>query len=307
MTHRGRAAPRRICLGTIAATFLTATSLLTGSACIATAEDAVAAPRTVVYPDFRGRAESGLFAAAVLKAALERAPGNYRLVKSDRGEMTQSRAILALERGRLDVLWAGTSRALEQRLRAVYVPITRGLLGHRLLVIRADRQPVFSAIETLDDLRALIGGQGQGWSDTKILRAAGLDIVTSSFDNLFRMVEAGHIDYYPLGANEVYSFVADYKEENPNIAVERDLVLVYKFDFLFFVRPGDDELHAAIRNGLDAMYADGSYIELYNNHPEVAAYLARADLDTRRRFELPNPVASDALRRIPDRYWRGGP
>ncbi|NBB90366.1 MAG: transporter substrate-binding domain-containing protein [Spirochaetes bacterium] len=259
----------------------------------------------VVFPDFRGREEEQVFAYAVLAEALERAPGDYRLVKSSRPEMTNARALVELEDGRVDVVWVGTSRELEERFRPVYIPITRGLLGNRLFVIRADRQQEFSRVESLADLREFTGGQGTGWTDTRILRQAGLEITTASFDVLFQLVDAGRIDYYPLGASEVYGFLEQYRSRYPDITVESDIVLVYRFDFLFFVNRDDAALHDAIRSGMEAMYEDGTYMEMYTSHPELAPYLERADLDSRRRLEIPNPIASEELRAIPDRYWMG--
>ncbi len=257
--------------------------------------------RDVVFPDFRGRQEEEVFPYAVLKEALSRE--DYRLVKSSRAEMTNARAIRALEQGWVDVIWVGTSQRLEERFSPVYVPITRGLLGHRLFVIHEERQDIFSDIDSLDDLRELTGGQGTGWTDTDILREAGLDIVTTSFDNLFRLVEARRIDYYPLGASEVFSFVEEYRPRNPHIRVEDELVLFYKFDFLFFVRTEDGALHRALVTALEEMYRDGTYMEMYNTHPELQGYLDAASLEDRRRFEIENPIATEEFQAIPDRYW----
>lgn len=259
----------------------------------------------VVFPDFRGREEEQVFAYAVLAQALEHARGDYRLVKSSSPEMTNARALVELEDGRVDVAWVGTSRELEERFRPVYIPITRGLLGNRLFVIREDRQQEFSRVENLADLREFTGGQGTGWTDTKILRDAGLDIATASFDVLFQLVNAGRVDYYPLGASEVYGFLEQYQSRYPDITVEEDIVLAYRFDFLFFVNRDDEALHNAIRSGMEAMYEDGTYMEMYASHPELAPYLERADLESRRRLEIPNPVASEELRSIPDKYWMG--
>lgn len=257
----------------------------------------------VVFPDFRGRNEETVFAHAVLHEALQRAPGEYRLVKSSRPEMSNARALVELERKQVDVLWVGTSPNLEKRFRAVYIPITRGLLGHRLFVIHRDEQDVLSRVTSIEGLRELVGGQGTGWTDTAILEQANLDIRTASFDALFQLVNNRRIDYYPLGASEVYGFVRQYRSEYPDIAVEDDLVLVYPFDFLFFVRRDNTQLHDAIEDGMEAMYADGSYIELFRSHPEVKPFFDRGGLDGRRVMRIPNPFSTAEFRAIPDRYW----
>lgn len=259
--------------------------------------------REVVFPDFRGRVEEDVFAYAVLREALRRAPGDFELRKSSRPEMTNARALVELERGRVDVLWVGTSPDLEERFRAVYIPVTRGLLGHRFFVVRDDRQGDFSAVSAVADLRGFTGGQGTGWTDTAILQEAGLEIVTASFDELFQLVQNGRVDYYPLGASEIYGFLEDYREVHADLSVEDDLVLIYPFDFLFFVNEEDAELHDAIRTGMEIMYADGTYREMFRTHPEIRPYHERGGLGSRRRILIPNPFATPEFQRIPDRYW----
>ena len=259
--------------------------------------------REVVFPDFRGRVEEDVFAYAVLREALRRAPGDYELTKSSRPEMTNARALVELERGRVDVLWVGTSPDLEARFRPIYIPVTRGLLGHRFFVIRNDRQGEFSAVDDIVDLRGFTGGQGTGWTDTAILQESGLDIVTASFDDLFQLVQNGRVDYYPLGASEIYGFLDDYRQAHPDLIVEEDLVVIYPFDFLFFVNEGDTELYEAIRTGMEKMYADGTYLEMFRTHPELRPYHERGDLGSRRRIRIPNPFATPEFNRIPDRYW----
>lgn len=259
--------------------------------------------RDVVFPDFRGRVEEDVFAYAVLREALRRAPGDFELRKSSRPEMTNARALVELERGRVDVLWVGTSPDLEARFRPIYIPITRGLLGHRFFVIRKDRQADFSAVKDIGDLRDFTGGQGTGWTDTAILRRSGLDVVTASFDELFQLVQNGRVDYYPLGASEVYGFLGDYRETYPDLIVEGGLVLIYPFDFLFFVNVEDAELHEAIRSGMEMMNDDGTYLEMFRTHPELRPYHERGGLGSRRRIRIPNPFATPRFNRIPDRYW----
>lgn len=55
--------------------------------------------------------------------------------------MDQARVIQELNRGNLvDVFWMGTSILREQKLRAIKVPLERGLIGYRRFIIRADQK-----------------------------------------------------------------------------------------------------------------------------------------------------------------------
>lgn len=70
--------------------------------------------------------------------------------------MEQGRALLELEKGRIiDLSWAGTSRQREQHLAAVKIPLLKGLLGFRQVIIHQDNQVLFDGIRTLNDLAEL--------------------------------------------------------------------------------------------------------------------------------------------------------
>lgn len=48
----------------------------------------------------------------------------------------------------------------------------------------------------------MTGGQGLGWIDTKIMRAADLNIGTVPYETVFDMVQGGRLDYFPRGVIE---------------------------------------------------------------------------------------------------------
>ena len=64
----------------------------------------------------------------------------------------------------------------ERALNVVRIPINRGLIGYRVFIIQKDRQADFDRVRSLADLKALTGGQGLGWIDTEIMKAANLKI-----------------------------------------------------------------------------------------------------------------------------------
>ncbi|MCJ8299139.1 MAG: hypothetical protein MJK13_09435, partial [Pseudomonadales bacterium] len=56
-------------------------------------------------------------------------------------QMEQGRAFVELEKNAgLDVYWAGTSILREQRLKAIRIPLVKGMLGFRQFVIRKSRR-----------------------------------------------------------------------------------------------------------------------------------------------------------------------
>lgn len=85
-----------------------------------------------------------------------------------------------VHQGSLSVFWTSTSKGLETEYQPIRIPIYKGLLGYRIFLIRKEDQPKCSKVRTLADLKGLVAGQGQYWSDTEILRKAGLTVATST-------------------------------------------------------------------------------------------------------------------------------
>ena len=112
-------------------------------------------------------------------------------------------------------------------------------------------------------------------------------------DTLFRMINRHQIiDYFPLGANEIFNFVANKKFKFPNLAVEKYLVLVYPFDFFFFVNIENKQLHDLVYQGLLNAYADGSFERLFASHPDHSGFLEKAELKRRQKINIDNPTLS---------------
>jgi len=275
---------------------------LTGAVLLALAGAATASE--VRYPVEGGRDVENGMPFQVLKLALEKSGGDWTLVPSSQGEMNEARskALIASGEG-VDIGWYGTYAELEKELMPVRIPINGGLLGWRLFLIDGDRQAEFDTIETVDDLKKLTLVQGDGWGDISILEGAGMKVNTGKYDNLFKMVGAGRADAFPRGADEAFAEQAQRVSEVPNLAVETGLVVYYPLTKLFFVRNGNQELHDAIYDGLVKAHEDGSYKTLFETHPSNKVTLEKANLQNRRKFEIPNPSMSAETTAIPAQYW----
>lgn len=264
-------------------------------------------PRVTEFDDPRAA-----FAKAVLDLAMREIHADYT-IRPSKEIMERTRALQQLTEGRtVNLHWSSMSRADEARLHAIPIPLHRGLIGYRVLVIRKDRQSEFDKIDSLEQLRAVTGGQGIGWVDTDILRDAGLHIETATYDALFRMLQAGHIDYYPRGVIEAYTELQARHATFPDLVVEKHLLIAYRSDFVFYTGKANTRLADAIERGLKKAYRDGSYMRLFNSHPYIQTALDNAQLSHRTVIWLDNPYLSDEDRRIPATYWmplpgRNGP
>ena len=228
---------------------------------------------------------------AVLQLALEKTAdqGNIALQPASEA-MTQSRALQRLSEGDgIDVVWSMTSIEREKQNRPIRIPLLKGLMGYRLLIIRAEDQSWFRRVQTIDQLRELRAGQGHDWPDTEILRANGLAVeATVDYDSLFRMLQLGRFDYLPRAVNEPWEELA--LRPGRGLAVEEGLMLYYPTAEYFFVHRDNDALAERIELGLRRALADGSFDKLFREHPVNANAFGKANILKRRIIRLDNPL-----------------
>ncbi|TWB24510.1 hypothetical protein FBZ89_101135 [Nitrospirillum amazonense] len=266
------------------------------------------APLRIVYPRYSDEGEDtrSLYPLGLLRLALDKMGVRYELRPSEK-VMGHSRAIAALRAGaEVNLIWAGTTAEMEGELNPIRMPLTQGLLGHRLFIIRKVDQDRFSAVRTLEDLRQLTAVQGMGWPDVDIMRAAGLPVEALRYELLYSVLQHGRVDYLPRSAYEIYGELASRQAAFPELAVEKSLVLVYPFDMYFFTRKEDTALARVVERGLTLAYQDGSFLTYFKNAPYIRQLLATAELEGRRRIAIPNPLQSPETAALPSNYWLVG-
>lgn len=241
-------------------------------------------PRHVTMPD-----PQLPYLLRIIALALQRV-GQTADIRMTDLEMTQGRTLveLATGRGPVDMMWTMTDRQREASgLLPVRIPIDRGLLGWRLLLVRRSELPQWQRVQHLDDLRELVAGQGHDWPDTTILRANGLKVGTSSvYEALFRMLAAGRVDYFPRSILEIDAELAGGR--HPQLAIAPELMLHYPAAAYLFVSPSRPELAAALQAGLEAAVADGSFQRLHR--AQYGAVLKAHPVVPQRVLRLSNPL-----------------
>lgn len=228
----------------------------------------------------------------LLKLSLSYSNKNYVLSTTEE-TYSRPRLMESVKNGSVSLMWGGTSDQMESDYLPIRIDAYRGLMSHRILIIRNGDQARFDEVKTLDDLRKIKFGQGRSWQDASIMKNAGFDVVTSTKKpGLFYMLDGGRFDAFPRGANEAWSETAAFP--TLNLAVEKKLVLVYPLPTYFFVHKGDPELAKDIENGLEAAIKDGRFDNYFYNSKEVKDALDRADLPNRRAFYITNPFLPKA-------------
>ena len=231
--------------------------------------------------------ERASYPIALLKLSLQKSGADYQLAPSV-AHMQQGRSLRFLERGiHIDVVWTVTTTKREQQFLPIRIPIDRGLIGWRLLLIQSKREAAFASVRQRDALAMLLAGQGHDWPDTDVLRANQLRVATSSsYEGLFKMLALGHIDYFPRSVSEIWPELD--ARRGRGLAVEPTLVLHYPEALYFFVNRDNRALAGAIDKGLRAAIADGTMERLFQR--SYGAAIRRAGLAGRTRIALHNPL-----------------
>lgn len=249
---------------------------------------AAAEPTVVYYPRVDGDGAQGDYGIALLQLALAKAGGNYRAELSA-ARMQQNRALAELQspNGSVDVVGTMTSAEREARLLPVRIPMTRGLIGWRIGLLRADHRDLLHAVRGLDDLRHFRAGQGHDWPDADILRHSGLPVQpVTVYNSLFGLLKANRFDWAPRSVNEIWAEAA----RHPELVVDPYVVLHYPTADYFFVNRSNSALAEEIRRGLEAALADGSFEKLFYFY--YGPQIRQARLDKRVLINLPNPLLS---------------
>jgi len=231
--------------------------------------------------------ERASYPIALLKLSLQKSGADYQLAPSV-VQMQQGRSLRFLEQGKhIDVVWTVTTIERERQFLPIRIPIDRGLIGWRLLLIQSKREAVFASVRQRDALAILVAGQGHDWPDTEVLRANQLKVTTSStYEGLFKMLALGHIDYFPRSVSEIWPELD--ARTGRGLAVEPGLVLHYPEALYFFVNRNNQALAGAIDKGLRAAIEDGTMERLFQRF--YGAAIRRANLAGRTRITLHNPL-----------------
>ncbi|RYY77347.1 MAG: diguanylate cyclase [Gammaproteobacteria bacterium] len=228
----------------------------------------------------------------MLQLALSYSKDKYTTLVDPANEKTLARTMSEVESGVTDIMWTATDREKEKAILPIRVPLYKGLFGYRVLLVNKDNLSKFNGVETLDDLRKLTLGQGSSWADTKILEANGFSVIkTMKYPSLIYMVDGGRFDAFPRGVHEPWEEIHTYSQLN--LAVEPNIMLVYKMPFYLFVNKTNTNLASDIERGFNLAIADGSFDKhFYANHL-VQAAIEHANMRNRKVFELTNPSLPD--------------
>lgn len=219
--------------------------------------------------------------------------------------MEQGRATRELLKGDLiDLFWVGTDVEKEQELRAIRIPLERGLMGFRKFTIRKDRQSDFDQIKNLQQLQQLTACQGAYWPDINILIAAKLPVIAAPvYENIFKQLVAGRCDYFPRGLHEGVVELKQRSALYPDLIRYHDIMLHYPFAVYFFTTKQQEALALWLEQGLEEMITDGELLEHMQQHGLTGHVFPLHTHNSKHWLQLPNPGLAPHTDPTNRRYW----
>lgn len=232
-----------------------------------------------------------LYKKEILKATLDHTTEKYGAYKitTDAPIMNTLQAMNQMKSGnKLNVFIALTNPKWEEITIPIRIPIRKGLLSYRLLLINKKDLNLYRNIESLDQLKLLKVGLQKGWTTTKILKASNFDVITgTNYDGLFLMLNNNRFNFLPRGVNEIYSELEQRKDKLSNIMIEPNLALYILSPTYIFVSLDFPEIAKRIKEGLELMIMDGTLDDIFHRYYD--AYIKKADLTNRLIIKIDNP------------------
>lgn len=201
-------------------------------------------------------------------------------------EATQHRVIHLLKKSVIDIAWFAANKERLEQFHAIEIPISKGLLGYRMLMVHDANGLAYTPITNLEQLRRYTFVQGIGWPDNQILSHHEIDLLTvSDYQRMFKLVDVGRIDMFPRSIVEVWDELDTHHALN--LTVNDSIVLHYPLAQYFFFRKENQHQADIVRRGFETLIASGEYDVLFTKH--FASILRRSNLAAKQVIELTNP------------------
>lgn len=229
----------------------------------------------------------------LLKLALDNTTKKYGpyKIKNIEKDIVQSRISNYLGEGSnsIDLMWTMTSAERERLMLPIRIPLLKGLMGCRLLIINKSNVNLFEKLNNVSELKKLIAVQGHDWPDTDILIANGFKVEkATNYEGMFKMISIGRGDYFPRAINEPFEEIK--LRPDLNLTVEKNIMLFYFSPMFFFVNINNPQLRDRIEEGLYIAIKNGSFDKHFYNHPSVKQALQKVNFKKMKVFKLDNPL-----------------
>jgi len=240
----------------------------------------------------------------LLKLALEHSGQEFQLISMPVPTIPEERSMKMLQERYYDIHWMSTTPNSEKQLLPIYIPLDKGLIGWRLMLVHNDNKDMFANVKSIQGLKNLTAGLGHHWPDTLIFNANNLQVFTATTTSgLQKMLSLKRIDYFPRSILEIWQEHAT--SEYLALTIDSHIVLTYPAAIYFFVSKDNSTLQKLIKHGLELAIADGSFDRLFQQN--FAEVIQQANLQQRRRFNLTHSLIADTEYLSRSELWFSAP
>ncbi|AWB66104.1 hypothetical protein C2869_06460 [Saccharobesus litoralis] len=200
----------------------------------------------------------------LLTMALRHANAQHIKINVINKQLSRAQAFSQMDAGLIDVMWLNTNQEIEDRFIPVRVPILKGLMSYRTLMIREGQEAVFKDVETFEQLKAIRSGVGRFWTTTKVFNAEGINtVLTTKSRNLYPMLEGGRFDYIPRGVMEIAPELEKYN--HLPLKLETTILLRLPTAVYPFVTKAKPELATIIEQGMLKSIDSGEFDQYFES------------------------------------------
>jgi hypothetical protein len=237
--------------------------------------------------------ETALLQACINVTNEEYGPADVRVDNTDYPS-ADDEANIFTEGADILVTVAGNVKFKDKEKSVIHQPLTKGLLGYRLLLVRDESLTKFAQIKQPQQLQSLSIGIPHTWADADLFRHNRYRVIEQgSLDDLFMLLNNGTFDYVALGVNEIEEIFKHRAIPIGGISIEPSLMLYYPFPLVFYVNPHKPVLAERIDKGLKLIGLSGEHEALFSQHHGNVAQ--RLNLRNRQIFTLTNPMLPDDM------------
>lgn len=206
--------------------------------------------------------------------------------------MNQARGMESVRENRYPnlVRTFGYEARFEKEMDMVYAkfPIHMGIVGYRVCFIPENIQNDLFKVNSYEQLKKYVHGQGRGWADAQILRYNGFEVKEiAEYESLFGMAALGRVQLFCRGVNEVFDeYIHNHKIKN--LALDQAIIIFYPLPRFYYSHKSNKDLIKRIEVGLVRAYSDGSIGQLWEKHYRRS--LDFVNIRARRFFYFDSPL-----------------
>ncbi len=203
----------------------------------------------------------------LMRLALEKTEKEYGpfILQASKTIATESRTIERLiNLDEITVAWLDTTIGIEKKLLPIFIPIQKGIVGYRLLLIHRSNAHHFENISNIEQLRRYKNGLGHTWVNKEVMEKNNLPYQSApNYEGLFKMLVAKRFDYFSRGVIEIFQEFEQRKQMMPELLIEPNIALYYDKPSYLFVSKQKPIYAERLYKGLIILIEDGTFDKIF--------------------------------------------